>query len=401
MTTTKTTKKISQTIETFLTQLKDVNDEHKLTLLAAVLDLLRFAASLTGNANPVPIANFVAAVRDFPWGQLGVFASQAVVPGSELRDIAQAQGVPAENVAAVLLRAFPEFLNMIEDGVLESDPELSSAQLLNAAVAAAAEVATHPRFTPLPEKPSTEIYTHKKLARVYTQKPVTPEMFEQFGMQYGTYRAPTGQQLRTIRFDSSPDAKLFLLETGETILESAESAPFQAFNRLEDFAKLPSTLLACTQLAIADGGCFRHLMPEPLLNAFTGAANMGWFSGCFGAFKHTVRSVVLTAGETHQLFAVDLDGDGKPATMSTAGLTETSLKFSVASPKVAFTENLSVVLFARQRAGDGVAITSALTRSGTPFGDVFLMRHDYPRHCVSGFYLFPLENGLVNLVVQI
>lgn len=393
-----TTKKITQTIDAFFTQLKDVNDEDKVKLFAAVADLLRYSAALTGK-NPVPIANFIAAARDFPWDQLDFFVSETLLheDGAGVK-AAQAAGLPPSEIPTVLLKALPAFLELIENGVVESDPTLPQTDLLGYAIHCAAERMAAARPAP-PPPPAPEIFVHKHMARVYEASPVTPELFDRLGVAYGLYTKHGQNQIRAFRFDSSPNTYTFLLESGEVVLDERTSAAaelFDQYNRQEDFDRIPLTLLACTQLALADDAFYRHLLPEPLVAECAGPG-VSWFAGPFGGFKHPVRSVVLQPDEVQELLVGAIDAGNKDATMPL----ERRMRVSVSRPeKMPFTEHLGVTLLARYSAAGSVGITSALTKS-LETGDVVLMRHDYPRQHVAGFYVFPLETGLVDLTVRL
>lgn len=393
-----TTKKIPQTIETFFSQLKDVSDENKLKIFTAVVDMLRYSATLV-SVGPVPIANLIAATRDFPWGRLDFYATgELLCDDGVAKKSLQANNVPDEAAAKVLLAAMPVFFELLEDGVLDSEPQIEQTSLLEHSIAYAAEQLkpAKPVVPIVQHKP--EIFTHRHMARVYAPRPVTPELFDRLGVAYGLYTKAGENQIRAFRFDSSEDTYMFILESGEVVLE--ERTPdgtnvFEAYNRQEDFTRIPLTLLACTQLALSDDVFYRHLLPPALVEEFS-SSSVSWFSGCFGGFKHPVRSVFLQPEDVQQLLTKPVDAVGKDDRLPT----EKSLHFSMSKSSVAFSENLGVTLVAHHGKTGSVSVTSALTKSHAT-GDVVLMRHDYPRQHIAGFYLFPCQAGLINLAVRI
>lgn len=397
-----TVKTIAQTVETFLAQFKDVSDKEKLLMFSAVVDCLRYISSINNDsrasARPLQMANFIAAARDFPWHTLNFFATSEIASeDGAARAAATAHGVASEDVDAVILRALPNFFELIADGVLESNPDIDQCTLLGATIAHVAD--TLPRPAP-PPKPVPEIFTHKHVSRVYAPQPLTPELFNELGMLYGCYTRPDRQQLRAFCFNTSADDRFFILESGEVVLHTcadladADSAvSFDPYNRQEDFARLPASLCVYTHLALADSGFYQHVLSPAFLAAHA-EPSVNWFAGRLGAFKHPVRSLVLSRADVAPLLDLSIDSSEKHASIPP----KSQLRFSVSRPNLAFTAGLDVVLSAHAGA-TGLVFTSALTQTQDDNVAV-LMRHDYPRRQVFGFYVFPLSNGLVNLTVQ-
>lgn len=381
-----TSKKIPQTINTLFTQLKDVSDENKLRIFTGIADLLRYSATLGGTAHAVPIANFIAAAHAFPWEQLDFFATAELVndDGTGPRTLAE-HGVSEAARPALMLQVVQNFFELLEDGALTSSPELPQLELLSAA---AANAAARAPAVPAPPVPVPEIFVHKHMARVFVPNPVTHELLERLGVAYGLYTDHGEHQIRALRFESSADDYFFILESGEVAITSRtdNADNFDEYTKPEDLARIPLTLLACTQLALADESFYKHLLSPAIIAEYSGAAS--WFAGCLGGFKHTVR-LILSRADVEPIDALE-KSDSMPA--------ETSLQFPAHRSKLAFTENTSVTLTAR-RSTAGIGITSALTRT-RPDGEVVLMRHDYPRQQVAGFYLFPLTDGLINVTVR-
>ncbi|NBO38257.1 hypothetical protein EBU99_06715 [bacterium] len=262
-----TAKTIAQTIETFLAQFKDISDSEKLSIFSAVVDCLRYISSISGDARaaarPLQVANFIAAARDFPWHSLDFFAtSELTTEDGAARTSAREHGVPANAVDGVILRALPEFFELIADGILESNPDIDQCTLLGATVAQIVDTMPQPV---LPPKPAPEIFTHKHASRVYAPRPLTPELFNSLGMLYGCYTRSNGQQVRAFCFNTSAEDRFFILESGEVF-----------FHSLDNFDPAKKILQNCRyryafthswrwQTKVFIGTCYRQNLLRPTL----------------------------------------------------------------------------------------------------------------------------------------
>jgi hypothetical protein len=385
------TKTIGQTIETFLAQLKNVNPAAKLRLLAAVADLLRHSHGITGNAHAVPIANLIAAGRAFPWDKLDFFlTAELLSPSGVWAQTAKQLNLPDDACAEILLQAITLFFESVESGILESAPDVTQVDLLRATIESVASQVV-PVKKVVPYSAPAEIYTHKLLARVYVPQPVTPEMFHDFDLQYGLCTAPVGHQIRAVCCTCPSGDKFFIMESGEVVLQ-ADTAHFVPYTKAEDFLRIPSFLLVSLQLALSTTEFYRQLLPAPFVAAF-GGSDAAWFSGPFGKFVHPVRSVVVGAQEVQSLVDGTLDVAEKGASL------EHTRQFAVGIDTMSFTHDLAVVIAARKQDTGLCSVVSALVQD-IPAGGV-IMRHDYPRQHISGFYLFPLKTGLINLTIKL
>jgi len=395
-----TTKTTAQVVEGFLGQLKEVSDKEKLLVTSAVVDCLRYISSMSEDprtaARPLQVANFIAAAHALPWNKLEFFATHVFTDDTgPIREKLAARGCVGEDADRLILQALPAFFELLADGVLESSPEIDQLQLLLATIDHIADTVPAP---PKPAAPAPEIFTHKHSARVYTPKPLTPELFNDLGMAYGLYNR-YGQQLRALRFNTSDSDYFIIRETGEVFLESraafddeTSGLEFEVYSRPEAFAKFPVSLLIYAHMALADAAVYRHMLSAEFVAAYSNP-DVVWFTGRLGSFNHPVRIVSATQTDVQSLLAA-IDTAGKHGSLPIVP----SIQFSAALPTLEFTAGMLVQLCAR-RDGRHTRFTSELTRTKGANTSV-VMRHDYPRQQLFGFYAFPLPNGLVNLTVQ-
>lgn len=382
-----TTKTITQTIDAFLAQLKSMPNDRRLSLLAAVVDLLNHAHKLGGNSTSVPVANFVAASRAFPWGKLDIFLSDALLqPTGAAVVAAREAGVPEAALPELLLPAAALFLNQIEDGVLESAPDVTQEELLRSVVAVLAGDRAPPAPAAVPQY-TPEIYTHKLLNRVYRAAQVTPEMLTASGLQYGLYTTVAGYQTRAIRCDNagSPGTSWFILESGETYIGEHATTRFVPCSEPDDVAQMPASLLISLQLAAADS-YFQTFLPA---------------RQTFGEF--TQPAVHLVFNSTQHGFSA-LDAAAKSGNVQVVGGlhfpvgTDNSFQLARLGPlcvRFSFGCQDSLPVITAQLVAEHTA--NAADHAATL---LMLMRHDHPRHTADGFYLFPMKDGLVSVTVR-
>lgn len=359
---------VSEHVESLVKNIK-ASDKDKLFLVACTVELMRRAQQIDPRASQA-IVNFLSRVTDVKWGSISFSMTQAVLARG--REVAkQYLAVPEENeIQSVLLDAMAVFAD-----ILAAQPEEATEPVFDAVVAEISEQRNRPPAAPaiVPE-----IFQYRMADKIFKAKPVDDKICAQLNTAYVMYKSPTGPDLRGLALDSGADLLHVILETGEYVAVPATENSLRAMARPEDYAGIPSVLLAYAF-------CLSDLFPQSIKHG--DPKLLGEFTA------DNLHMVLVDRSQVATLHSV-IDKAKSSASMGPTGPVGASARFSVPDT------GLTVVLDASV-AATGPYVVSKVVRANPDGTDQILMRHETPRdNSLYGIYLFPLKDATVLLKVM-